>query len=127
MNLAARILKRAYDWASGSPRVPTWATQYAPARQVLAARRAVASGAAYHIANTPTAESIAAVWVTNAVGDGPSVRSGHPDEATRNALRGRLGRLSMTAPMAKVFAISAACWRGSCARPFHRARRWRTC
>ena len=86
MNLAARILKRAYDWASGSPRVSTWATQYAPARQALAARHALASGAAYHIANTPTAEAIASVWVTNAVGDGPSVRSGHPDEAMRNAL-----------------------------------------
>jgi lambda family phage portal protein len=88
---AYRALTRGYDAASSSPRWPAWASQVAPARQALAARHTLASHAAYLVANSPSGESICEKWATNAVGDGPAVRSGHPDEATREALEAAFG------------------------------------
>ena len=83
---AARAFTRGFDAASASPRWPAWASQVAPARQALAARHALASHAQYLTGNSPTGEGIVEKWQTNLIGDGPAVRSGHPDEAVRAAL-----------------------------------------
>ena len=83
---AARAFTRGFDAASASPRWPAWASQVAPAQQALAARHALASHAQYLTANSPTGEAIVEKWQTNLIGDGPAVRSGHPDEAVRAAL-----------------------------------------
>ncbi len=83
---ASALFARSYDAASGGGRWPQWASMWAPARQQLAARHALASRSQFLIANSPAAASIADVWVTSIVGDGPSVRSGHPNAATRRAL-----------------------------------------
>ena len=88
---AYRVLTRGYDAASGSARWPAWASQVAPARQALAARHALASHANYLTANSPTGEAIVEKWQTNTIGDGPSVRSGHPDESIRAALEDGFG------------------------------------
>jgi lambda family phage portal protein len=88
----ARLFARSYDTASGGPRWPQWASMWAPARQQLFARHQLASRSNYLVANSPSAASIADVWTTSIVGDGPSVRSGHPDAAVRRALEGAWGR-----------------------------------
>jgi hypothetical protein len=78
---AAALFRRDYAGATGGGRWPGWASMWAPARQQLMARHQLASRPNYLIANSPSAASIADVWVTSVIGDGPSVRSGHPDEA----------------------------------------------
>lgn len=90
---AARALfsRSAYEAAGAGPRWPVTASMAAPARQALAARGRVGQRAAWLVANAPLAESVVNCWVTNLVGDGPSVRSalvrsGHPNEVTRRAL-----------------------------------------
>ena len=80
------LLGRSFDAASGGDRWPRWAAQWAPARQQLQARHALASRSNYLISNSPSAASIADVWTTSVVDDSPSVRSNHPNEAIRNAL-----------------------------------------
>ena len=90
MKLRQRIASlfglRSFDAASGGARWPQWASMWAPARQQLQARHQLASRSNYLISNSPSAASIADVWTTSVVGDGPSVRSNHPNEAIRNAL-----------------------------------------
>jgi hypothetical protein len=56
------------------------------------ARHQLSARSNYMIANSPSAASIADVWTVSVVGDGPSVRSGHPVEATRTALEDAWGR-----------------------------------
>jgi len=91
-----RMLRRSFDAATGGSdkRWPSWASQYAPARQQLAARHQLSSRASYQIANSPTGASVADQWVTNLVGDGPSVRSGHPSKPMREALEDSFSRWS---------------------------------
>jgi lambda family phage portal protein len=93
MKLRARIanamnglLGRSFDAASGGNRWPQWASMWAPARQQLMARHQLYARAGYLISNSPSAASVADVWTSSLVGDGPSVRSGHPNEAIRGAL-----------------------------------------
>ena len=88
----ASLLRRSFDAASGGHRWPQWASMWAPARQQLYARHQLASRSQYLIANSPSAASVADVWTTSLVGDGPSVRSGHPNEATRRAIEDAWGR-----------------------------------
>ena len=90
---AARAFTRGggYDAASGAARWPAWASQVAPARQALAARHAHASHGFYLTTNSPTGEAIVEKWQTNLIGDGPAVRSGHPDELVRAALEDAWG------------------------------------
>ncbi len=83
---AAAALGRSFDEASDGGRWPQWAGMPAPARHQFAARHQLASRSAYLVANSPSASSIANVWVTSLCGDGPSIRSGHPNAATRRAL-----------------------------------------
>lgn len=83
-----RIFRRGYEAAGGGPRsvASAWATEMSPVRSALAARPRLASRAQYSTQNSPTAAAISDVWVTSLVGDGPSCRSAHPDQATRRAL-----------------------------------------
>ncbi len=83
-----RMLRRAFEAAGGGPRSLTsaWATNADPVRAQLAARHQLAARGNYQVNNSPAAAAIADVWVTSLVGDGPSVRSGHPDEEVRAAL-----------------------------------------
>jgi lambda family phage portal protein len=84
----ARLLFRDFDAASGGPRsvASAWATMASPVRSQLAARYQLAAKGHYQTNNSPSAASVADVWTTSLVGDGPSVRSGHPNEAIRGAL-----------------------------------------
>ena len=91
MNLTrslANLLRRMFDAASGGPRsvASSWASMASPNRAALAARHQLAARGNYQTNNSPTAASVADVWTTILVGDGPSVRSGHPDESMRAAL-----------------------------------------
>lgn len=91
----AHLLRRGFDAATGTSkdtRWPSWAAQYAPARQQLAARHQLSARSNYEIANSATAAAISDQWVTNLVGDGPALRSGHPDEATRRAIEEAFSR-----------------------------------
>jgi lambda family phage portal protein len=84
----ARLWRRSFDAASGGPRsvASAWATMASPVRSQLAARYQLAAKGHYQTNNSPSAASVADVWTTSLVGDGPSVRSGHPNEAIRTAL-----------------------------------------
>jgi lambda family phage portal protein len=89
MNLLTRIvrlIRRGFDAAGGGPRWPPGANMFAPIRQALAARHQLASRSGYLVNNSPTACAVAQEWASNLVGDGPSARSGHADERTRQAL-----------------------------------------
>lgn len=83
-----RLFRRSYEAAGGGPRsvASAWASEVSPVRSALAARPRLASRAQYSTQNSPTAAAIADVWTTHLVGDGPSVRSAHPDRAVRRAL-----------------------------------------
>ena len=83
-----KLFRRSFEAAGGGPRsvASSWATETSPVRSALAARSRLAQRAQYSVQNSPTAAAIADVWCTHLVGDGPSVRSAHPDRATRRAL-----------------------------------------
>jgi lambda family phage portal protein len=66
----------------------TWART----RQELAARPILAMRANYLVDNSPTGRSIEEQWCDNLIGDGPSARSGHPNETVKAALHGAWGR-----------------------------------
>jgi lambda family phage portal protein len=57
-----------------------------PVRAQLAARHMLAGKTHYQINNVPSAAAIADTWVVSLCGDGPSVRSGHPDPNIAAAL-----------------------------------------
>lgn len=89
-----RLFRRGFEGAGSGPRsvASAWATEASPVRSALAARPRLAQRAAYSVQNSPTASAIADVWTTHLVGDGPSVRSAHPDQATRRALEAAWSR-----------------------------------
>lgn len=87
----ARLAKRAFDAASGGVgdrdrRWGDWAASWAPARQALYARHQLSARSSYLASNSPTAASIVDTWTVNLIGDGPSIRSNHPNESMRYAL-----------------------------------------
>lgn len=106
MNLARRIMRpivraasralftrQAYGFdALPFGRWPASAFMASPPRQALAARDTLAKKAAYLTNNAPIGEAIASTWATNLIGDGPSVRSNHPNRAMRRALESAWGR-----------------------------------
>ena len=98
MNIRHRIaktLRRALDavehHGDRSPRWPSWAGTYAPARRQLATRWRDASRPHFLISTSPNATAISDQWCTNLIGDGPAVRSGHPNEAMRESLEAGFG------------------------------------
>src|ERR1700689_4524338 len=52
----------------------------------LASRLVLSHRAQYLLQNAPICESIANVLVTNLIGDGPAIRSGHPNPSMARAL-----------------------------------------
>ena len=89
---AAALLRRTFDAAGASGRWPTAAIMASQPSAALAARSVLARKGGYLVSNAPIAASIAEVWATSLVGDGPSVRSNHPDAAMRRALEAAWGR-----------------------------------
>lgn len=83
---AVGAFRRSYDAAGASGRWPLSAANPAPVSAALAARGPIGQRAAYLFANSPYATAYVETLVTNLVGDGPSVRSGHPDAGTRKTL-----------------------------------------
>ncbi len=81
-----RLLGRSFESAGGGSRWPLAASMPAPARAALAAAPLTRSRASYLIGNTGISENIVATWANGLVGDGPTVRSGHPNAALRDAL-----------------------------------------
>ncbi|UVO29923.1 phage portal protein [Bradyrhizobium arachidis] len=69
-----RMFKRNYEAASGGPRWPAWHTMHAPAAQTLAAAHLTGSRAAFAVANSPIAASIAMVYVDALLPDAPAVQ-----------------------------------------------------
>jgi lambda family phage portal protein len=89
---AWKTFRRSYDASGASGRWPLPAAMPAPVSATLAARAPIAQRAAYLYSNSSYAAAYVEALVTNIVGDGPSVRSGHPDEATRLALEGAFAK-----------------------------------
>lgn len=85
-NAVQALMGRSYDAAGTSGRWPAGASTPAPVSAALAARGTVGQRAAYLFANSPYATAYIESFVTNLVGDGPSIRSGHPEAGTRKAL-----------------------------------------
>jgi lambda family phage portal protein len=99
MNLATRIRRaatvlfsRQYEAAGASSRWPVSAIMPSPPSAALAARAIVGRKAAWLAANAPVASSICHVFTASLIGDGPSVRSNHPDRAMRRALEAAWSR-----------------------------------
>jgi lambda family phage portal protein len=86
------LFGRSYDAGAAGKRWPASAMMLSPRRTQLAARYPMAARAGWLIANSPSGCAIAEQWATHLVGDGPSVRSGHPREAVRSALEEAWGR-----------------------------------
>jgi lambda family phage portal protein len=84
--------RRSFNAAGGSGRWPTSAIMPAPVSASLAARGPIAQRAAYLYSNSSYAAAYVESYVTNLIGDGPAIRSGHPDEATRQALETAFGK-----------------------------------
>jgi lambda family phage portal protein len=89
---AWKTFRRSYDASGGSGRWPLPASMPAPVSATLAARGPIAQRAAYLYSNSSYAAAYVEAYVTNLIGDGPSIRSGHPDEATRQALEDAFAR-----------------------------------
>jgi lambda family phage portal protein len=83
---ALTTFRRSFDAAGGSGRWPAVATMPAPVSAGLAARGPLSQRAAYLYSNSSYASAYVEALVTNIVGVGPAIRSGHPDEAMRQAL-----------------------------------------
>lgn len=82
-----RRMAEAMEPASASSRRwPSWALATAPARQQLATRWRDSARGNWLASTSPSAAAITELWATSLVGDGPSVRAGHPDPAMRATL-----------------------------------------
>jgi lambda family phage portal protein len=88
---AARAAKRSFgfDAAGSSGRWPLSANLWAQNSQALAARGTISQRANYLGHNSPTGASFVEAWVTNLIGDGPTVGSAHPDAEVRKNLEDR--------------------------------------
>lgn len=82
----ARVLGRNFESAGGGSRWPVSVGTPSPARAALAGAPLTRSRANWLQANTGIGENIVATWANGIVGDGPTVRSGHPNMAMREAL-----------------------------------------
>jgi lambda family phage portal protein len=76
---AVRAGKRNFDAAGGSGRWPGAASIWAQNSQSLQQRNVIEKRANYLIHNSPTGAAFSESWVTNLIGDGPTIKSAHPD------------------------------------------------
>ena len=72
---------------------------WAQSSQSLAARGLIARRSAHAAHNSPSGAAFIETWVTNLVGDGPAVRSSHPDPDTRADLEARFAEWSTRADL----------------------------
>jgi lambda family phage portal protein len=70
---------RSFEGAGGSGRWPISANMWAQNSQSLAARGVLNKRANYLNHNSPTTAAFVESWVTNLIGDGPTIKSSHPD------------------------------------------------
>jgi lambda family phage portal protein len=84
----ALFATRSYEAGGAGARWPLTASMASPVQQGLASRAVIARRASWLVANAPLGESAVLCFQTSLVGDGPSVRSRHPNEAIRAALEG---------------------------------------
>jgi lambda family phage portal protein len=96
----AKILKRSFglnwpdagnvfDSAGHGDRWPRSSQIWSPVSQSLAAAQPISTRAAWLAENSPTGASFVNCYTDNLVATGPTVRSQHPDEATRRVLEKR--------------------------------------
>ncbi len=78
-----------FDASGHGDRWPRSSQLWSPVSQSLAAAGPISTRADWLANNSPTAASYVDVNVNNLVSTGPTVRSGHPDEATRRLLEQR--------------------------------------
>ena len=90
-----RAFGRGYDASGGGSRWPLVSSMYAPNAQSLAARGVIARRASWLASNSPAASAYVESLVTNCIGDGPTVRSAHPDPAMRGELEARFNEWSL--------------------------------
>lgn len=89
---ANALFGRQFDAAGASPRWPAQAIMASQPAAALAARSLLGRKASYLVNNAPLAAAITDTWCTSLIGDGPSVRSGHPNAAMRTALEAAWNR-----------------------------------
>jgi lambda family phage portal protein len=92
---ASRAFKRSFDAAGGSGRWPRKAQVWAQNSESLAARKLIGNRTAYLTHNSPHGSSFVESWTSALVGDGPTVRSAHPDEERRKEIESRFAEWSM--------------------------------
>ena len=98
-----------FDAAGHGDRWPLSSQLWSPVSQSLAAAQPISNRADWLANNCPTAAAYLACWIDNLVATGPTIRSQHPDEATRRLLE-RYGVALPHAATAKAPAISSAFW-----------------
>lgn len=81
--------RRSFDAAGATGRWPASASMWAQNSQSLAARGVIARRSNYLVHNSPTGAAFVESWVTNLVGDGPTIRSAHGDDDVRRELESR--------------------------------------
>lgn len=91
MNITTRVANairalRGFDAAGGSGRWPRSAAMWSQNSQSLAARPIISKRATYLGHNSPTGSAFIEAWVTHICGDGPTVKSAHPDPDVRKQL-----------------------------------------
>jgi lambda family phage portal protein len=85
---ASRAFRRSFD-AAGPRRWPRHSQVWAQNSQSLAARNIITKRSNYLSWNSPTGAAFVEGWVTNLIGSGPTVRSGHGDKDVRADLESR--------------------------------------
>jgi lambda family phage portal protein len=88
---AFRAGKRGFDAAGGSGRWPDAASMWAQNSQSLQQRSVITKRVNYLAHNSPTGASFVEAWVCNLVGDGPTIKSAHPDPDVAKQLEKSFG------------------------------------
>jgi lambda family phage portal protein len=83
---AFRAGYRNFDAAGASGRWPEAASLWAQNSQSLQQRSVITKRSNYLAHNSPTGASFVEAWVTNLIGDGPTIKSAHPDPAVAKQL-----------------------------------------
>ncbi|RXH41069.1 phage portal protein [Bradyrhizobium zhanjiangense] len=92
-----RLLGRNFDAAGGSGRWPRSAALWAQNSASLAARKVMNPRISYLAHNSPAGASVVESWTNALCGDGPAVRSAHPDPEVRQRLEDSFAEWSLHA------------------------------
>ena len=88
LDTVGSLFGRSLDIAGGSGRWPASSSLSAPVLETLAARARASQRAGYLAESSTYGAAFAEAMTVNLVGDGPSLRSTHPDTTKRAALEG---------------------------------------